>query len=714
MLIWRLLQRGHERPLLEDIVLGTIVGSAVEVPVYLLGRAVGFPYAAGVFAAAVALASLGLPSGRRLWRTGGRSAPRAHWALHWGLAAVVAYTVTWLARAVWAASPVVGTSLRSPYVDEPFHIALTGELRHHVPSQMPFVDGVPLFYHWFTYAHLASASWLTGLEPVVLLRSVAILLMVVLTILGVAVAGNRLSGRSWPGLAAAVILVVIPTVDVFGWTPSSASWAGARFLAQLLYLSPTQTFGAMLSVLAIVLVWELLEKSSPRSHGAGWWLLTWLAIGALAGAKSTFLPIFLVGFLGVVAGRLLLQRRLDRAGVILLGGSVVVMFAARSLLYGAGSRSLTWDPFASTVPLAHSLGLADVTKPVAPLVAAVVFVTYLIARMAALTGVLGLLSSGGWRSGPALFVVAAGGASVAATFAFDHPGLSQFYFLQSGTTLLVIGAAVGLARLVPEQARAPRLMVPLAVTCALLSGAAVAALASLFAGDTAPSDRWHATPFTTVIAPQAFAAVLAAGVVVGFVLVARRVDGMRGWAPALSILLLIGLGLPGTAASAGQLVSAPWPTPTTDDGRLPIDKGGIQAARWLRAHSAPDELVATNAHCRWPGTTADCDHRNFWIAGYTERRVLVEGWAYIAPETVGVPSTELTNSANAPFWDPARLRDNDRAFTEPSTSTLRRLDEDYGVRWLFADSRFPVRTKALADLARLRFTAGKYRVYELR
>ncbi|HLN75774.1 MAG TPA: hypothetical protein VK204_01940, partial [Nocardioidaceae bacterium] len=532
MLVWRLLHRGRERPLLEDIVCGTIVGSAVEVPVYLLGRAVGFPYAAGLFAAAIALASLGFPSGRQLWRTRGRSRPRTHWALHWGLAGVVAYTVAWLARVVWAASPTVGTSLRSPYVDEPFHIALTGELRHHVPSEMPFVDGVPLFYHWFTYAHLASASWLTGLEPVVLLRSVAILLMVVLTVLGVAVASNRLSGRSWPGLAAAVILVVVPTVDVFGWTPWSAGWAGPRFLAQLLYLSPTQTFGTMLSVLAIVLVWELLEKSSARSHGAGWWLLTWLAIGALAGAKSTFLPIFLVGFLGVVAGRLLLQRQLDRAGVILLGGSVVVMLAARTLLYGAGSRSLTLDPFASTVPLAHSLGLAEVTKPVAPLVAAAVFVTYLIARMAAFTGVLGLLSSGGWRTGPALFVVAAGGASVAATFAFDHPGLSQFYFLQSGTTLLVIGAAVGLARLVPEQARAPRLVVPLAVTGALLSGAAVAMLASLFADDTAPSasSTGGTTPLAIVIAPQAFAAVLSAGVVIGFVLVARRVDGLRGWA----------------------------------------------------------------------------------------------------------------------------------------------------------------------------------------
>ena len=717
-LLWRLVQRARSRPLLEDLVLGTTVGYVVELPVYLLGRAAGFPYAAALFAALVVLGSLSTPSGRRLWRL--RGEVETPWTVSWSLSAVVAYTVVWLARNVWAAAPADGASLRAPYVDEPFHLALTAELRHHVPSQMPFVDGAPLFYHWFTYVHLASASWISGVEAVVLLRSVAILLMVVLTVLGVAVVSNRLSGRSWPGVAAAALLVVVPSVDVFAWTPPTASWSGSRFLSQLLYLSPTQTFAAMLSVLAVLLVWELLEQPCGGGLGAGWWPLTVLVLAALAGAKSTFLPIFLAGFAAVVVCKLLLERRLDRPAAILTGTTVVLMVGARTLLYGGGTRSLTWAPFATTEPLAHGLGLTDATRPVAPLVGAVVLLSYLASRMAGFAGAVGLLRAGGWRSGATQFVVAAVGASVAATFAFDHPGLSQFYFVASGSTLLVIGSAVGLARLFPREESAAGRHVAAAAGAALLVGAGIAVLASLSSSDASPATTAATglSALRTVLIPQAVVVALVVLAGVCLTLLTRRRGRLGSSAGAVSgalvVCAVLGLGLPGTAAVVGEIASKAWPTPDSQGRVRAIGSGGIGAARWIRDHSAPGDLIATNAHCYAPRALHTCDRRNFWMAGYAERRVLVEGWAYIAPETVGAPSTDLTNSARTPFWDPERLRDNDRAFRAPSALDLERLRRDYGVRWLLADLRFPVRPGALAEHARLRYAEGAYRVYELR
>ncbi len=66
-------------------------------------------------------------------------------------------------------TPLTWPGMASVNVDLPYHLALVGELRHHVPPATPMVAGEPLLYHWFVYAHFAAASWITGVEPLVLL-----------------------------------------------------------------------------------------------------------------------------------------------------------------------------------------------------------------------------------------------------------------------------------------------------------------------------------------------------------------------------------------------------------------------------------------------------------------------------------------------------------------------------------------------------------------
>jgi hypothetical protein len=140
--------------------------------------------------------------------------------------------------------------------------------------------------------------------------------------------------------------------------------------------------------------------------------------------------------------------------------------------------------------------------------------------------------------------------------------------------------------------------------------------------------------------------------------------------------------------------------------------GGQAAARWLRDHSDPDDLVATNVHCAYPGVRF-CDHRSAWVAGFTERQVLLEGWAYTSrtateAEKQGVPTLL------AAFWDPERKRANDWAFKWPTARREKVLRDRYGVRWLFADTRFQVDTTQLDRVADLVHRDGDYAVYRLR
>jgi hypothetical protein len=152
----------------------------------------------------------------------------------------------------------------------------------------------------------------------------------------------------------------------------------------------------------------------------------------------------------------------------------------------------------------------------------------------------------------------------------------------------------------------------------------------------------------------------------------------------------------------------------------------VEAGRWLRANSSPDELIATNAHCVYLGAGEECDRRHFGIAGYTERRVLIESWAYTA-EAHNQELIQGVPQQNVLYWTPQLLIDNDAAFTEPSEETIGRLHDKYHVKWLWVEdvsnwywindppSGYEVHVSDdLGKFATLRFWSGHVAVYEIR
>ena len=109
--------------------------------------------------------------------------------------------------------------------------------------------------------------------------------------------------------------------------------------------------------------------------------------------------------------------------------------------------------------------------------------------------------------------------------------------------------------------------------------------------------------------------------------------------------------------------------------------GAIEASRWLRDHSEPRDLVATNSHCRlnfnW------CDSRDFWLAAFSERQVILEGWSYTEPAfaTGGLWDRTLYRSK---FWKPKLLAANDKVFTEPTAERVAEFTTKHKVKWLVA------------------------------
>jgi hypothetical protein len=182
---------------------------------------------------------------------------------------------------------------------------------------------------------------------------------------------------------------------------------------------------------------------------------------------------------------------------------------------------------------------------------------------------------------------------------------------------------------------------------------------------------------------------------------------LRGAVPLLVIAVAMGFSIPNVA----RILASPIDAVEVSGPDVPGE--GIAVATWLRDHSDPADLVATNLHCRQSTEApAVCDARQFWISGYSERHVLVEGWAY-TPNALASAREAGVGYAVAPFWDPPLLALNDRAFSHPSPAVLAELRDGYGVRWLFADLTH-VDMAALGGEADLRYRDGDYAVYEVR
>jgi hypothetical protein len=695
-LLWvRLLRRGPGH-IAEDVGLGLALGYCINVAVYIVVRWIGVPQLVIAWAIVTYLV-FAHPRLRRHFRSGGVRAPAA-WS--WALAAIFGFILVYSAGAFYAQQHLTGTD--TPYVDLPFHLALVGELRNHMPPMVPYVSGLDLAYHWFFYADTAATSWVTGIEPVTLLYRLSMLPMIGAFIVLTASTARRLAPGWWTGPLAVAIALVGVTAAPYHWL------AMAVFDTEglpAIWWSPTNTF-AMALFAALTLCLIDLFRATSRSRRGAFILVAILVFGAAA-AKATVLPLTIAGLLAVVIGRWIVTRRFDRDALIAMGiavagfaGSLVLIFQGSAGGAQIGASAL------QSFPIASSVGARAVTGGGSLVVAVVTFVIAFVLWTFLWAGALGLARRGRelLSDGSILFLIGICVAGLGAVLVLLYPGLSQVYFLRAAAGAFGLLTAAGIAHLVPRSLDRSTVV---AVLVAAVLGAVIVTVLTLVGPARAPllgRTRllvilfWLALPI---------ALLCLATVVTWFV--ARRLDvrrpALRGAAPLIVVALVFGFSIPPLVA----VLTYPFSAPATSGAAIPAD--GITAARWLRDHSSPADLTATNLHCiPVPSQPGVCDPRHFWVSAFAERRMLVEGWEYTTPASA-YSATHRRRDRSLPFWNQPILDANDAAFATPTPATVDRLRQ-LGVRWLFADTS-TADAAALGRLATLRYQAGDFGVFEL-
>ncbi|MCK2215192.1 hypothetical protein MF672_015555 [Actinomadura sp. ATCC 31491] len=367
--------------------------------------------------------------------------------------------------------------------------------------------------------------------------------------------------------------------------------------------------------------------------------------------------------------------------------------AAQVVVFGRGSQGTEVAPFAAMRGLwraATGVGAGEVSV----VVVAVLALVQLFCVGCVWGGVAGL----GRRvvEPSLLLLVGMGVAGVGAVLMLGHPAESQLYFLESVRPYLSVAAVCGVVaawrRARPVGWRAP---VGWGAVGAAVALAVLAVEAVLDGVVRVPADT---SGLLWVVGP--YLGLAGVAVAVWLRVVKCRGVGRRG-AGLVVVALLAGYGVPASASAVvGHVV------PDGERRERVIPRGGREAARWVREHSGPGDVVATDLHCRAVAGPA-CDSRHYWVAAFSERRVLVEGWAY-AESTLSRAGATGGSYLDVPFADAARLAANDAVFTAPAAENVRELGRRHGVRWLFTGN-----TRKLDEYAVLRFRNARFSVYEI-
>lgn len=136
-----------------------------------------------------------------------------------------------------------------------------------------------------------------------------------------------------------------------------------------------------------------------------------------------------------------------------------------------------------------------------------------------------------------------------------------------------------------------------------------------------------------------------------------------------------------------------------------LTPGLINGLIWLRAHSSPDEIVATNDPFGPTGWPASMN-----ISAIAQRRVFLEGWIY-STQARHYDELQIMTKQVSPFAD--RLALNMQVFEQNDVNALNILRDKYGVRYLIVDKSRMGRTKfpnKIADTIFSNYAVEVYRV----
>jgi hypothetical protein len=330
-------------------------------------------------------------------------------------------------------------------------------------------------------------------------------------------------------------------------------------------------------------------------------------------------------------------------------------------------------------------------------------------------GVSGLVRGRRFADPVMLLFLGVGAAGIGGTALLGQAGDGQGFFIQSARPFLALAATGGLVAVL-RNGRLTRRAGLLLLGAAATGVVAVTAV-TLLGDNRVPTIGSAGRPgkLAVQLAWPYLLLVLVAVLGWGALVVARRrVPLLRGLTHATIIALLAGFGLATALYNYERIArdSVKDGFRNVVNGQPLVSQGTLEAGRWLRDHSNPDDLVATNAHCLvvWPDRP--CTNLHFSLAAYSERRMLVEGWGFSTRAHELSAETGIWDGY-VKYWKPEVLADNDAAFASPSAGTIDLLRDRYGVHWLFVDESQSRVSPLLGDFATLKFRSGDCAIYEV-
>lgn len=683
LLVWRIM-RPPKGWWIEDVVMGFGLGLVLAMAAQAVAGWTGWSWVGITNGPALAVVLLAVPQTRhRIVRA--QTSP-----LHWSWGPAVAAASLLLVRPTevfYRHVPLEYPGFMSPYHDMPFHLSLATELAHRGPANFPYVLGEPLTYHWFSHAWVAQVAGAAGVDlDIVLYRIMPTAVSVGLVTI-VAVAATRISGRALAGPVAATLAATAGILSLS---------RGTVGIGLVKHLSPSL---ALASILAVALLVVLACRWHGHHLPGSTVLVAVLAI-ASSGTKGSALPVVIGGVALATAigwaARWPARRRILH-DLLVLVGSFGVSFVA---LFGGSTQETNIDPVSSLERVvAVRFLFADGGGPV---VAAGALLLLLLGVLALGGGALiGVLALDRLRTDPVVpLLMGTGLAGAVALGVLSHQGGSQSYFLRNAVPALAIASGYGIAMLWDHVLGRRWRVLALAGLAASVWLLVVHHLLLPAAVDGLSPDVHAAASLLSLMVIVGTASTLARR------FVPPEGDRAAAATAGLAICLIVAVPLvPG-------LLRAPLPDPAEvvpPDERDAFSGDQIEAARWLRDHSTDDDVVATNRHCADPRAES-CDSRRFFVAAYTERQVLVEGWAY-TPRAVRLAVEHDVADSAVPYWRPDILELNDGFLTSPTREEARLLWQ-LGVRWLFID-RVVDHAEDFGPLARLRHETEYAMVYEL-
>jgi hypothetical protein len=289
---------------------------------------------------------------------------------------------------------------------------------------------------------------------------------------------------------------------------------------------------------------------------------------------------------------------------------------------------------------------------------------------------------------------------VLATILLWHSGLSQNFFTRTAFPFGAILSAMGIVLLFEKH----RISVRQTVAIVAAAIAVAFGLTYVLRHNDLASKVSRFSEIVSIYERFADVAIIAA-VAVTLLWLGRRmlpVARLGGVASALVVTMFVASGI----------TVLPVEAKTYPDGggwfHQTVTPEAAQGARWLRATSGPDDVIATNVHCSQP-PPADCSPLSFWLSAFTERRMLVEGWGYTTKANAIAADHHIYGGVNFAVDLLAR---NDAAIYAPTSENMGWL-RSKGVRWIVVDRRFGDESAALRTFADLRWNKGDLRIYEL-